>query len=347
MSVDSSSIKFTPTSSLPLAYGDTSVTGVLRQHPEYFYVEEKLGFEPEGEGEHVFLLIEKIGMNTQYLADQLASFAGVAKRQVSYAGMKDRHAVTRQWFSVHLPGNKKMDWSSLNTNGLTVLKAVRHRKKLRRGIHKGNIFRIKLTELKGDLCKLENRLKMIKQGGVPNYFGEQRFGHKGANLVRAQQWFEGGFSPKRHQQGIYLSAARSYLFNQVLAKRVTAKSWSTVCAGELLMLNGSRSVFSMGDENITERLNTGDIHPTGPLYGQAGNLMSSDSVAQLEQSVFNDYQIFVAGLEKAGLKQERRALRVIPTDLSWGFTGDTVELSFYLPRGCFATAFVRELVNYY
>ncbi|MCP3908673.1 MAG: tRNA pseudouridine(13) synthase TruD [Oceanicoccus sp.] len=333
---------------LPYAYTEQPLlTGLLRRQPEDFIVEEVLGFEPEGEGEHIFLWIEKTGLNTQQVADRIARLAKLPARQISYSGMKDRNAVTRQWFSVHLPGNKTLDWQQLNDQQVSVLKTVRHLRKLRRGVHKANRFTIRLTELEGDTAGLEQRLGAMGEQGVPNYFGEQRFGFDGANLVKAQQLFAGSFKARRHQRGIYLSAARAYLFNQLLASRVTAKNWNSLLDGELLMLAGSHSVFPQtSEQNLAQRLSTADIHLTGPLYGKPASLSCAGAVADLEQAILSKYSDLLAGLEQEGLKAERRALRSIPQGLSWSLSERQLEVSFSLDSGCFATAVVRELANY-
>ena len=344
-------------SPLPYAFGEPPITAVLRQSPADFCVEEILGFEPAGEGEHVFLWIEKIGLNTQQVADQLARLAKIPARLVSYSGMKDRHAVTRQWFSVHMPGNSSVDWELLNTHQLKVLRVSRHLRKLRRGVHKGNHFVITLTELQADisvspLAVIEHRAALLASQGVPNYFGEQRFGFDGSNLLRAQQLFAGAFKPKRHQRGIYISAARSYIFNQVLAERVANNSWNHLLGGELLMLDGSHSVFAQDVEQehpepeLVQRLLEGDIHLTGPLYGKPASLNCSGMVAALELAVVSSLTEFRQGLDAEGLKAERRALRVIPQDIHWQLQEHKLLVSFSLPSGSFATAVLRELVNY-
>ncbi len=341
-------------SSLPYAYGEPLVTGLIRQQPQDFLVEEILGFEPEGEGEHVFLLIEKTGLNTAQVADRLARLANVPVRQVSYAGLKDRHAVTRQWFSVHLPGNQSCDWLSLNSADLSVLQQTRHLRKLRRGVHRGNQFVITITDLAGRIENLPARLEGIACHGVPNYFGEQRFGRNGMNLQQAQRWFAGEIKPKRQQQGFYLSAARSYLFNQVLAQRVKLCNWNRLSQrGELLMLEGSHSLFAQTEtEDLTQRLADGDIHLTGPMYGKdkgndkPGGLVSNNEVAELERAVLEQFPALLLGLEQAGLAMERRALRMIPSNFQWQLDNNRAEITFSLPRGCFATSVVRELAQY-
>ncbi len=353
------------TDSLPFAYGKPVAQGIIRQQPEDFYVEEVLGFEPEGEGEHVFLWIEKCRLNTQDVASRLARFAGVPARQVSYSGMKDRHAVTRQWFSVHLPGMKNPDWAILNDQQMNVLSHSRHLRKLRRGVHRGNRFELCVQQC-DDAADIADRLELIKQAGVPNYFGEQRFGYGGANLSKAEQWFAGAFKPKKHLRGIYLSAVRSWLFNQVVAERIQQGNWDRLLGGETLMLEGTQSVFRQGEEtDLKARLAAGDLHLTGPLYGKtshrvvvgdepsqehdAGLAMDNNfafNAVELEVAVLSKFPDLLAGLEREGLKAERRALRVIPQNLSVTFDNKTLRLGFYLPRGCFATSVLRELLSY-
>ncbi|WP_235015274.1 tRNA pseudouridine(13) synthase TruD [Oceanicoccus sp. KOV_DT_Chl] len=335
----------------PLAYanGRPELMAIIRQQPADFRVEEILGFEPEGEGEHVFLWVEKTALNTQQVADALAKLANVAARQVSFSGMKDKNAITRQWFSVHLPGADNIDWQAINSPQIKLLTSTRHLRKLRRGVHRGNRFVITARNLQGATDSLTQRIAAITGTGVPNYFGEQRFGFDGANLRKAQQWFAGEFKPKRHQQGIYLSAARSWLFNQLLSQRVANQQWNKLLGGELLMLAGSHSVFPQDDDpELAQRLLDGDIHLTGPLYGKPGqgNKHCQQQVAVLEQALFDSYPQLLAGLEKAGLKAERRALRLIPENFEYQLDADVLECRFSLTSGCFATAVMRELLNY-
>ena len=330
------------------SYPPTGATAVLRTHPEDFYVEEILGFEPEGEGEHVFLLIEKRAANTQFVAEQLAKFAKVNPKVLSFSGMKDRWAVTRQWFSVQMPGKQAPDFSELNSEEITVLKQTRHIKKLRRGVHKQNLFRICLREFQGSKSLVEKRLEEIKVQGVPNYFGEQRFGHSAKNLSSAQRWFAGLFKPRKNQQGIFLSAARSLIFNQLLSERIQQKNWNQYLEGDVLMLEGSHSIYQPEtDEGISERIISGDSHITGPMFGKKGNLGPIAQAAELELSITSQYGELCEGLLKQGLKAERRALRVIPQQLSHQWLDDKhLQLSFILPSGCFATAVMAELLDY-
>ncbi len=333
-------------SGLPFAYGGPPLRGVMRATPEDFFVDEELGFEPDGAGEHAFVRIEKRGANTEWVARQLARLAAVGPNAVSYAGMKDRHAVTRQTFSIHLPGRPDPDWSSLQHPEFRVLDCRRHSRKLKRGAHKANVFRIVLRDVSGDRSAAEAVLEQIGAGGVPNYFGEQRFGRGGDNLERARAMFSGR-RVQRHEQGLLLSAARSHLFNRVLAQRVDAGNWNKGLDGEVWMLAGSHSIF--GPEpptpELVARLASGDIDPTGPLWG-AGELRSVGDVAKIEQDSGARDADLIQGLVRCGLRQERRALVLRPSDLAATWLPESaLDLRFRLNKGLYATVLIREICN--
>lgn len=331
----------------PRALGQPLVSGLLKAEPKDFVVEEVFDVEFSNDGEFDWLWIEKCGDNTEYVAKQLARLAGVQPRAVTYSGQKDRHAVTRQWFCVHLPGKHKPEWRVPGNETWQILRQGRHRQKLRLGSHRYNRFILRLSELKGDIDDLESRLAFVRQG-FPNYFGEQRFGHGGGNITACRQWFAGELSPGRFDRGMYLSAARSLIFNTVLALRVDDASWNQGLDGDVFSLRDSASVFLADiDADIISRLAVADIHPTGPLYGKAAKLGVDGVVADLEERIYAEFSDLCAGLMKNNLAMERRALRVVPKDLQWKYSeDDSLSLAFSLPRGCFATALVRELINY-
>jgi tRNA pseudouridine13 synthase len=327
------------------AHGGPPLQGFLRASAEDFEVEEVLGFEPEGSGEHAFVLIEKRHANTEWVARQLAQAAAVSLMSVGFSGLKDRHAVTRQTFSVHLPGREGPDWTALGIEGVRVLSASRHSRKLKRGVHRANHFRIRLTRVTGNRAAADKRLGLIAKHGVPNYFGEQRFGREGGNLVSARSLFSGA-RMGRSERSFALSAARSHLFNCVLSERVDGNSWNQALDGEVWMLGGTHSIFGPQplDEELLQRLNRFDIDPTGPLWGQ-GELRSSGMVAEIEHRIAAESG-FAAGLEAADLRQERRSLRVRPAGFlaNWE-SDDSLLLEFSLPSGCFATSVVREVCS--
>ncbi len=330
------------TSELPYVYGSPSGQGKIRSLPEDFIVTEHLAFEPSGEGEHVFLFIEKTGENTDYVARQLAKFANVKQRDVSYAGLKDRHAVTSQWFSVWLPGKADPDWSQLTNEKIKVLQTVRHARKLKRGVLSGNSFKIVIRDWQGDTIKTEQQLNAIKADGIANYYGEQRFGHEGLNINKALALFKGA-KVGREQRSIYLSAVRSYLFNQILAQRVLAETWNQAVAGDYCVFDLGHSYFKAEQVNmdITRRLAAKEIHPTGVLWGK-GNA----ELLPVEQAVIAANAELAVGLVASGLEQNRRALRINVANLHWQFIDlSTLALSFTLPAGSYATAVLREIIG--
>lgn len=331
---------------LPYAHGGPSLRGVLRVAPEDFFVDEDLGFEPDGIGEHAFVRVEKRNANTEWVARDLAHFAGVAPHAVGYAGMKDRRALTRQTFSVHLPGRPDPDWAALQNAEYRVIDASRNSRKLKTGALRGNGFRIVLRDVAGDRERFDEQIAAVAQLGVPNYFGEQRFGRSGDNVDNARRMFQGR-RVQRHERGVLLSAARSFLFNAVLAERVRQGSWNVAVGGDVWMLAGSQSIF--GPEPMTEelatRLRSGDIVPTGPMFG-AGMLRTKQDALQVEQVVAEAHADLVEGLVANELRQERRALVLRPGGILSGWLSDhDLELRFSLRKGSYATVVIREMCN--
>lgn len=327
------------------AYGAPLFAATIRDRPSDFQVTEILGFELSGCGEHDYLWVEKTAANTNWVARQLARHAGTRTADIGYAGMKDRHAVTRQWFSV--PHREDDDWASFSAEGVVILDVQRHRRKLRRGAHESNAFRIALrTDFAGGMWgAVDERLGSIAARGVPNYFGPQRFGHHGANLNLARRLFAGA-RLKREQRSIAISAARSLLFNQILSARVANGSWERILPGELANLDGSGSVFHVDeiDETIQRRAAELDIHPTATLWGLR-NETSRGEVAALERDATDALADLKSGLEELGLKAAHRPLRLRVSDLSWEFADDALWLEFGLPAGGFATSVLREIAT--
>lgn len=329
------------------AYGRPENVAVLKAEPADFQVEERIAYTLSGEGEHLWVWVEKIGQNTDWVAKQIASWAGITAKEMGVAGKKDRQAITRQWMSLHLPGRQAPDAESLDVPGVTILKAIRHHRKLQTGGLSGNRFTLVLREINADAdsSQIESRLQKISDDGVPNYFGEQRFGNDFQNLAKATALFQGQIkSPKRHQKSLYISAARSWIFNEILSQRVHQGSWNRAISGDVFQLEGSQKWFADdGDSNLPKRVVEKDIHPTGALTGR-GVLPSQSGAFQAEQSVLEKHPIWQAGLEKLGLKQERRALRVLPKEMRWEWLDQhTLSISFDLPAGSYATMVMREL----
>lgn len=331
----------------PFAWGESCGSAQLKATAEDFQVDEVLDIPLSGQGEHLWLWVEKRLLNTEEAARRLAKAAGVSLRQISYAGLKDRQALTRQWFSIQLPGKSDPDFSAAEAEDLRILDIQRHSRKLQRGAHAANGFRIRLTELNADHSALEDRLQRIAAQGVPNYFGLQRFGENGNNLLGALDYAQRKELPiQRNLRSRLLSTGRSAIFNRVLAQRVQEQTWNTAQVGDVLAFSGSRSFFLAGAEECQDpRLAQLDVHPTGPLWGE-GELVSQGQTQTQELAVAALWPALCTWLERANLKQERRVLRLPVRDLSWTFpAADCLQVQFILPPGCFATVVLREMVE--
>lgn len=332
----------------PVAHGDALTQAKLKSIPQDFIVEETLAFPLSGQGEHLYLYLRKTNANTEWVSKQLARSLGVAHRDIGYAGLKDRHGVTAQWFSLPAKTITREMLEKLQIEGVEICEVQAHDRKLRKGAIKQNHFTICLRDVDVAPAALQDRLTQISQQGVPNYFDEQRFGHGRGNLTAALQMFARKLKPKRFQRGMYLSSARAWLFNQILARRVSEQNWNSALEGDVFWLEGTKRFFSAGhiDETIQTRLAQGDIHPTGALWGE-GDLQSHAQVARLEQQVVSQWPELAQGLVAARLTQDRRPLRVMPQAMRHDYDSvqQTLTLSFALPAGAYATAVLREIMQ--
>ena len=332
----------------PRAHGAPLPPAELKTTPEDFYVEEQLSFEPSGAGPHWLLRVEKRTANTRWVAAEIARLAGVPGGEVGYAGLKDRHAVAVQWFSVPKLASTADSWTNVQTSEFKVLAAHANLRKLKVGALSGNRFRIRLRNVTWSREQLDHKLDTLRTHGAPNYFGAQRFGREGYNLDRVASWVQSGVAPRgRAERSFTLSAARSLLFNAVLARRVEAGDWSQLAPGDLASLEGSGSHFSVSaiDAELRRRLNEFDIHPSGPLWGR-GQPASFGQALQHEMEVSREFPAVADLLAAQGLRQERRALRCAIRDLSSERDASTLTLSFSLGRGQFATAVLREICEF-
>jgi len=315
------------------------ITGVIKWQPEDFEVYEVLGFKPSGHGEHLMVQVEKRQINTHDVVRRIAKATGVAEREIGCCGLKDKQAVATQWFSVPDPLQGLSGWRDLDDDRIRVVTMARHNRKLRRGAHIGNRFRIRVRELAGNRERTDECLRSVDAGGVPNFFGPQRFGR--SNLGNADELFKGRLKRvSRSRRGILISAARSSLFNEVLARRVRDEDWNELHPGDAAVLDGSNSFFRVDavDATLQHRLKTFDIHPSGPLFGAGENLVAG-RVAELEADVFDLLRHRCQGLIKFGLRMERRSLRLRVQGLEWTWpSDDELLISFELPRGGYATS---------
>ena len=342
-------------------YPSLNISAKLKSQFNDFIVEENIPVEFSGEGEHCWIYVKKSGCNTDWVAQQLAKFCGVKKMAIAYAGLKDRYAVTSQWFSVQLPGKPTPDWAEFESSfsdtdtveNIQVLQSFRHNRKLHRGALKSNFFKITLRDLSDNsdemFTLLKQRCETISKNGVPNYFGSQRFGRNYNNLDQATKLFSNPrFKLAKHKRGMYLSAARSWMFNHILSKRIKLNVWNKRLAGDVFMLEGKSACFK---DEITDqekkletkkRLSMNEIHPTAVLWGE-GDIMVESQAAELELAVIDQLPVYRDGLVAARLQVLRRACRVIPGQLESCREKDNFVLFFSLPAGSYATMVLAEI----
>lgn len=331
--------------SLPFLTRDVPACGgVFKASPEDFVVEEIPAYEPNGEGEHLFLWIEKRDRSTQDVAKSLARALGLGERDVSWAGLKDRQAVTRQFFS--LPAKKAEGLvPALALPGVTVLSAKRHRNKLKTGHLKGNRFTLTLREVR-DVGAAGTALDLLRTRGVPNFFGEQRFGVGGDNAARGKAiLLAGGRHRDRFERKLFLSAYQSELFNRVLARRLDAGTFTTALAGDVLKKHATGGEFVCEAPDVDQpRVDAFEVSPTGPLFGPemrapAGEVAAAEAQVLADDGVTSE--LFKAGGgETAGA---RRLLRIPLVASLEDLGGGVVRLELELPAGSYATVVLREL----
>ncbi|NBH75895.1 tRNA pseudouridine(13) synthase TruD [Rodentibacter pneumotropicus] len=320
-------------------------TALLKQQCADFVVKEDLGYEMSGEGEFVALKVRKTACNTLFVGEKLAKFAGVSERNMGYAGLKDRQAITEQWFCLQMPGQETPDFSQFVLEGIEILEVTRHHRKIRTGSLQGNYFEILLRDAQ-ETDELKARLNFVANFGFPNYFMEQRFGRDGHNLTQALRWAQGEIKVKdRKKRSFYLSAARSEIFNLVAAARIEQNLAQQVLLNDIVQLKGSHSWFKADESEdlnaLQVRLNQQDILLTAPLIGEE-NLVAS----AIENDIVEQHNAFSPLMKQEKMKAARRPLLMQAQGFQWQFVEEGLKLSFYLPAGSYATALIRELVNY-
>lgn len=335
-------------SELAFLWGQPTAKAKIKQRPEHFKVIEDLGFEFSGSGEHLMIRIRKTGENTRFVANELAKYCGVKSVNVSWAGLKDRHAITEQWLSVHLPGGNIPDFSAFMAQHpqIEILHATRHNKKLRPGDLSGNDFEITLTEVT-DVEDIITRLEKIKHGGVPNYFGAQRFGNDGNNLKEARRWGRDNVRTRNQtQRSLYLSTARSWIFNQIVSARINQGCFDQFISGDIALMEGGES-HVVTTETLSawnQKLQFGQVAISAAMAGDNALPTQAEALA-LEQPFLDAEPDLMALIRGNRMRHDRRGIALLPEQLNWTVDRSNVIITFSLHAGCFATSILRELVD--
>ena len=325
--------------------GTPQQAGRLKAEFADFIVREELGYPLAGEGEFVAVKVRKTNANTLFVGEQLAKFVGISAKNMSYAGLKDRHAVTEQWFCLHLAGKETPDFSTFECEGVEILEVTRHNRKIRTGALEGNYFELLLRDVV-ETDELKQRLNQLQAVGFPNYFTEQRFGRDGHNLTQAQRWASGEISVKdRKKRSFYLSAARSEVFNLAVSQRIADQQMQTVLLGDYLQLAGSNSFFEVKAEDLMQsqqRLDENDVLLTAPLIGENSLEQNGN---EREKAIVAQHENLISLMKKERMNTARRAMLCKPQDLRWQFEPKGLRLKFFLNSGSYAMGLVRELIT--
>ncbi len=338
--------------SLPYLTADVpGIGGVVRSRPEDFRVVERPLYLPCGEGEHLYVRVTKRGLSTPDLVLRLSSVLGIKAMSIGVAGLKDARAVTTQLVSLHGIRPEALARIRLDEQILAVEVLGRHRNRLRTGHHAGNEFTLVVHEVSPEAAdSVPRMLEVLRRRGVPNYFGPQRQGRKGQNfLVGAQLLID----PRRRAQlsrstrQWYLNAYQAYLFNRMLARRIT--TLDRLLSGDWAMKVVNGACFRVEDPAVEQsRADAFEISPTAPLFGSRTEWTSGEA-GLLEQSVLTELGLTREGLSEAakacGFRGERRALRIPFLDPSWSLADRSLTISFALPPGSYATSVLRELMK--
>ena len=325
--------------------GKPQQAGRLKAEFADFIVKEELGYSLAGEGEFVAIKVRKTNANTLFVGEKLAEFAGVSAKNMSYAGLKDRHAITEQWFCLHLAGKATPDFSQFQLDDVEILEITRHNRKIRVGSLDGNHFELLLRDVV-ESDELALRLERLQAVGFPNYFTEQRFGRDGYNLTQAQRWAAGEIQVNdRKKRSFYLSAARSEIFNLIVSDRIAAGLVDQVLEHDIVQLAGSNSWFVAQAnelEELNKRLDSGDILLTAALIGENS---LEQTASERERAIVAEQTLLLNLMKKARMNAARRTMLCKPENLRWQFEPEGLRLQFFLPAGSYATGLVRELMT--
>jgi tRNA pseudouridine13 synthase len=322
-------------------YTELCGVGTIKNEFADFKVHENLPIELTGSGEHLYLFIEKTNANTRYVVGELAAHFQVSDREIGYAGMKDRHGITCQWFSIYLTKAQHKDWQDISHPEFKVLEASLHNKKLKIGDLESNSFDITVREFEGDFAKVEERVVALNKSGFANYFGSQRFGNEGNTLEEAKQWLINGERVKKSQEGLYISAIRSFLFNKILEKRVKQGSWNKILLGELAWNPANEGYMLV--ESVDDGLTPGLV-PTIQLFGR-DRFQARSEAADIEKEVFVDNDELCQLLLKRKVNADRRACFTRPVQLeAKQIDASTLVFSFTLDKGCYATVLLEQIL---
>ncbi|MBE7440198.1 MAG: tRNA pseudouridine(13) synthase TruD [Spirochaetales bacterium] len=337
---------------LPFLHSLPRVGGRIKGSPLDFVVRELPLYEPCGSGDHVYVLLSYKEENTQDVARRLQRFFDLRGDGVGYAGLKDRHSVCEQYFSLYLPGmqtdevERRLSEFLPENPGMELKRISRHTNRLRRGHLSGNFFNIRLLDLDFPadraLVMAQAIQEELKTCGYANYFGLQRFGSRGDNASRGYAHLKGEIRPQRHLVDLLESALQSFVFNQWLSRRVQDGLFLQLLPGDVMRKVSSGGLFLAQDLLLEQpRFDQREICYTGPLPGRKMKQPAEEALVRERELLLS------LGLVDARWRSDgaRREARVHLMDLLIRQEEHALQFSFSLPPGSYATVVLREFTG--
>jgi tRNA pseudouridine13 synthase len=331
---------------LPLVSHDLPGTGgQIRTELEDFQVIERPAYPLSGEGEHLYVWLEKRGNTTKFIMDAIRDQLNIKQKDIGVAGLKDRHAVTKQWISIPRKFESRLE--GLKLEGLKILETNYHGNKLGVGHLRGNTFKLRVRDaLPNALENARAIIVRLEQFGVPNYFGPQRFGNTGRNAERGLELVKDG--RMRGPEGIPLKrfligSLQSLLFNHYVRLRFERGVLDAMLEGDVAKKHETGGMFTVADAALeSPRAKNLEISATGPLYGKKVMPALSESRA-LEDEVLAAFELTWEGFKNR--TGSRRITRVKLENLELEAADGGFWISFDLPKGSFATVVLREIMK--
>jgi len=344
----------------------SSIEFHFRQTARDFVVEELPLYEFSGEGEHLVLFVRKKNLSTPEMIGDIARYLGIKNKEIGYAGLKDKHAMTKQYISLHKKYEQKID--EFNHESIKIISKTYHNNKIRIGHLKGNRFYIRLKKVNPTSAKkIDEALKNIEKVGMPNFFGYQRFGNDGNNHILGEKLAKGEAKERNPRvKKLLINAYQSHLFNLWLSRRLEINSLVrsfeadeieallNMPNGEIKKLKKQKHPFKLidgdimehypygrlfefdGSEHDFERFDKRDISVTGLLCGKKAKIASG-----IARDIEKDYD------DDINVDGARRYAWVYPTDIDGRFNAIEAqyEMNFTLPKGSYATVLIEEIAK--
>ena len=323
------------------------IGGQIKDDPSHFVVEEVPLYEPVGEGEHLYLRLTREGMTTRELQQRLARLFNLKETDVGYAGMKDKHARVTQTFSLPIRDAGENAARNIQENlPVEVLSVRYHRNKLKRGHLLGNRFRIRVIDPGPDtLPRAQNIARMLRENGLPNFYGEQRFGAEKDNVQKGREVLLGRGPRDRWLRNLLLSAYQAFLFNSWLAERIRCGWFESILKGDIAQKTDTGGMFEIEDPNVEyPRFRDGEITYTGPIYGTKMR-WPGGKPQELEQRILDAAGVTEDMLKKSRLSGSRRLARLLVKDIKISSLQNDTVFEFALPKGAYATTLLREFMK--